>query len=71
MAESGSRMSIEQSKYYDKVIDGYLCTFLTDTHKCVSVMLATGMDTKAWKEFDSKTLGTIDPDYMQNSELLS
>ena len=34
-------------------------------------MLATGMDIRAWKEFDSKMLGTIAPDYLQNSELLS
>ena len=37
-------MSTTQRKYYDKIIDGYLCTFNSDNHLCVSVLLATGMD---------------------------
>lgn len=59
-------MSTTQRKYYDKIIDGYLCTFNSDNHLCVSVLLATGMDIENWKKFNKKMIGTIDPDYDKN-----
>ena len=57
-----NNMSAKQSKYYNKVIDGYLCTFDSETHQCAGVMLCTGMDIQAWEDFNSKMLGSIDPD---------
>ena len=59
-------MSTTQRKYYDKIIDGYLCTFNSDNHLCVSILLATGMDIENWKKFNKKMIGTIDPDYDKN-----
>ena len=56
-------MPTNQKKYYHKNIDGYSCLFNRDTHICAAVMLATGMDIKAWKDFNTKMVGSMDPDY--------
>ncbi len=56
-------MSTKQHKSYDKIIDGYLCTFDPASHLCTSVMLATGMDIENWKKFSKKIVGTIDPKF--------
>lgn len=59
-------MFTNQRKYYDKIIDGYLCTFNSDTHQCVSVLLSTGMNIENWEKFNKEIVGTIDPDYNIN-----
>ena len=51
------------SKYYDKLIEGYLCTFSSDKHICVSVLFATGMDKNEWIKFKERMLGSVDPSY--------
>lgn len=56
-------MYIKKQKYYDKLIEGYLCTFTSDDHVCVSVMFATGMNKEKWEEFKNKMVGSVDPNY--------
>ena len=49
-------MFTNQRKYYDKNIEGYLCTFNSDTHLCVSVLLSTGMNIENWEKFNKEML---------------
>lgn len=60
----------KQSKYDDKVIDGYLCTFNSNNHRCVAVLLATGMNIEKWIKFSDKIIGTKDSDNKKTEKIL-
>lgn len=56
-------MYTNKPKYYDRIINGYMCTFDSVDHICVSVLFATGMDKAEWEKFKTKMIGSVDPNY--------
>lgn len=44
-------MSTQKNNFYTSVNEnGYLCAYDCATHKCISIMLATGMDIERYNQ---------------------
>ncbi|MGN0454609.1 MAG: hypothetical protein ACI4G1_05485 [Ruminococcus sp.] len=55
-------MSTQKNNFYTSVNqNGYLCAYDCATHKCISIMLATGMDIERYNQECKRCIGKIDP----------
>lgn len=59
-------MSTEKNKskiYTARNKDGFLCSYDTESHKCVGVMLSMGDNVELYKEKHDEYIGQIDPKF--------
>ncbi|MGN1418105.1 MAG: hypothetical protein ACI4W6_02120 [Acutalibacteraceae bacterium] len=57
-------MSESNSDFYSSVNkNGFLCTYDLKTHKCIDILLCTGMDIERWEQECKEYIGKTDPKY--------
>lgn len=54
-------MSTQKNFYTSVNKNGYLCAYDSATHKCISIMLATGMNIERYNQECKRFIGKIDP----------
>lgn len=56
-------MSTQKNFYTSVNKNGYLCAYDSATHKCISIMLASGMNIERYNQECKRFIGKIDPQY--------
>lgn len=58
-----TKQSNYSKKYFARNKDGFVCSYDSETHKCVGVILSTGDDIELYNRKHDEYIGQIDPKY--------
>lgn len=62
-------MNASKNKIYTALNkEGFLCSYDSETHRCVGVMLAMGNDIELYNQKHNEWIGQLDPKFEQSEQ---